>query len=76
MSRIGDFFRVPTILDINGPKEQAPYRASCPRGDWQSPRWVSSPRTAREQETKHWVSAHYRFDADSWGAGWSDGFYY
>ncbi len=55
--RLTDLFKVPTNLDINGPDPDRPYRASCPEGDWESDRWVSTARTAREQQ---------------WGAGGPD----
>ncbi len=64
--RLTDLFKVPTNLDINGPDPDKPYRASCPRGDWKSDRWVSTARTAREQQTHHWASTHYHYDDDAW----------
>lgn len=66
-------FRVPTNLDVNGPDPDKPYRASCPEGDWTSDRWVSTARTAREQQTHHWAREHYRYDQEGWGAGPSGG---
>ncbi len=56
--RLTDLFKVPTNLDINGPDPDKPYRASCPEGDWQADRWVSTARTAREQQTQHWAREH------------------
>ncbi len=64
--RLTDLFKVPTNLDINGPDPDRPYRASCPRGDWKSDRWVPTARTAREQQTQHWAREHYGFDAAAW----------
>lgn len=72
--RILDLFKVPTTLDINGGSDRdKPYRASCPKGDWTSDRWVSTARTAREQQTHHYAQSHYRYDQESWGAGPSGG---
>jgi hypothetical protein len=71
--RLTDLFKVPTILDVDGSKDHTPYRASCPEGDWRSPRWVSSTRTAREQQLQHWTREHFHYNAGAWGAGPSDG---
>jgi hypothetical protein len=78
VSRILDWFVAPVIVDIKPGNDPRPFRSSCPADQcgWTAPRWTSSARTAREQQTAHYVKAHFRYDADSWGGGWSDGFYY
>jgi hypothetical protein len=71
--RLLDFFKVPTVVDIDGRYGDTPYRASCPKGDWQSDRWVATARTAREQQTRHWAREHYQYDDDSIQNGWGWG---